>query len=790
MYYDDNVKIKIDWKNLIIKLILVVLFVLLIIWLFPVPKLDTFYNKIYNENLSNMKEVSEKYFASENLPETTGSSVTIKLQDMLDKKIITNFTDKNNKECSNTNSYAQVTKTDNNNYVLKVQLSCDDKTDYILENLDTVKTVYVNKNSGNANVNSNSNNDSNAENKNESSNETIQGQDDGIEIDPSILNSGDSKYDKDLSVTEYEYKKPIVKQTTTYVCPEGYIRDNNSCYKYETGETIDATPLYFNDVTQKTDAKKNVTGAYTKKGKVIKTVEKEEKICPEGYTLNGNICYKYVNATVVPGTTTYVCPEGYTKNGTSCTKTLTATEKVGDTSYYCPEGYSLYGTKCYKYVDANKNINQGSYYYTCDKGVGSLNGTKCTYSASRQNGSTTCKCTEGYEENGRCVVNSSYTGTYHAGQINYQSCPSGYSESGSKCTKTNSYAATKNVSWSNPTVSTSSTALSEYNNGTTKRVLANKSCTLRGCTYTYHTYTANVSYSCPNGGTLSNQSCISYSTIDRSYTTTDAYYTCNDGSRQSSSTCYTKTYKDKTCNTTSGSYYCPYGGSVNQSNGTCTYDATYHKNDDNVSYTCPDGYHVVAGNSQRCEQIIDATIKTGETTYSCPAGYTVNGKNCTNTIAATPVTTDTKYTCPSGYVQEGTTCYQYTEPTNKKTYKYNCSEGYTKNGEGEKTTCTKKVESTTTYYCEDEDEELVGDKCVKVVKGGIKGYTCPEGYILNKNKCVKKTLECAPLQEVTNTSTTYEYTWSSDPYLQGWTQTGKTRTSNTTQVTNINAYEK
>ena len=42
-------------------------------------------------------------------------------------------------------------------------------------------------------------------------------------------------------------------------------------------------------------------------------------------------------------------------------------------------------------------------------------------------------------------------------------------------------------------------------------------------------------------------------------------------------------------------------------------------------------------------------------------------------------------------------------------------------------------------------------------KGGLRGYTCPDGYILNKDQCVKKTLECASPQEITNTTTTYEY---------------------------------
>ena len=38
----------------------------------------------------------------------------------------------------------KVTKTENDTYVLKVQLSCDDKTDYILENLNTAKTTSTN----------------------------------------------------------------------------------------------------------------------------------------------------------------------------------------------------------------------------------------------------------------------------------------------------------------------------------------------------------------------------------------------------------------------------------------------------------------------------------------------------------------------------------------------------------------------------------------------------------------------------------------------------------------------
>ena len=715
MYYDDNnVKLKIDWKSLILKLILVILVVLLIIWIFPMPKLDTFYNKVYNDNLNTMKEASESYFTSDKLPSNTGDSVTLKLQDMLDKKLVTNFTDKNNNQCSNTNSFATVTKTDNSNYVLKVQLSCDEKTDYILENLNTASSSGKNsKNDGNSSSNTDSDIDDSKKDDSE---------DDGIEIDPSILEEKDNKYDKGPTTnTEYQYKKAITKTSTTYVCPDGYIKDtNNMCYRYNSGETIPATPLYFDDVEIKTDAKKNTTGGFIKKADYIKTVEKEEKVCPEGYTLNGNICYKYTSVTVVPGTTTFTCPDGYVRNGEKCTMT----------------------------VDVTKNTTPGSVYYTCDKG-GTLNGTTCTYNASYKQGTTTKYCPSGWSDNGtNCVRRSTYTGTYHSGSTGYNSCPSGWVASGSLCY----YTASQTKSWSNPTVQTSSTQLSVYDNGSSKRTLASHSCTLKGCTYTYYNYTAVISYSCPYGGSQSNGLCVQ----NRSTYTTAGYYTCNDGSQQSSSTCYKTEYTGKITSTTSGEYYCPNGGT--KSGSTCRYSATYHKNSDS-------------------------------TTTTCPAGFSLSGNKCTKTINATKNTTETQYTCPTGYVKEGTTCYQYTEPTIKVKYKYTCPEGYTKNGEGESTTCTMKVESKTTLYCERADEQLVGDKCIRKEKGGLRGYTCPDGYILNKDQCVKRTLECASPQEVTNTSVTYEYRWSSESYLEGWTQTGKTRTS-TTPGSSSTSYEK
>ncbi len=828
MYYEDNVKVKIDWKGLILKLIAVVLLILVFIWLFPMPKLDTFYSRVYNENLNSMKEVAEKYFTNDNLPAKTGSSNTIKLQEMIDKKLITEFTDKNNNECSATNSYAQVTKTENDNYVLKIQLSCDDKTDYVLETLNTTNTTgsSSSNNSSSKNSTSTTNNnsvdsDETASSKKKESKSNTTDEDDGIEIDRSSITGGDSKYDKGQTI-EYEYKRAITKTTTTYTCPDGYAKDGNTCYKYDTGEVIPATALYFDDEVVTTEAKKNTTGGYTKYAEVIKTEISSENVCPEGYTLNGNICYKYVSATVVPGTTTYSCPEGYTLNGTSCVIKADRIENKGSDYYTCPEGYTLNGTMCTTSINQTESHDDGYYtcpsgytlngtlctstvnrisntsrgYYTCPSGY-YLNGTSCKYTinATRNttSGSTNCTCPSGYSDNGsNCSKTTTYTGTYHAGTTTYGSCPSGWTTNNTQCIK----AATANVSWTNPQYISSRTQLSEYNNGTTKRVRnGSPQCKATECTYNYIVYTAKTTYSCSQGS-LSNSNCV----MNRTASTTAAYYTCNNGNRQSSSTCYNTSYVSKNCTTTQGNttYSCPSDFTKNGTSCVRTISATYHNG--TVGYSCPDGYAMngtvcnktinatkhegstwnscpdgYTMNGNKCYKTINATKHEGSIGYSCPVGYAMMGDSCERTIEATPHTTETEYTCPTGYVKKGTTCYQYTEPTAKKTYSYTCPEGFTAEGSGEQTKCSMYIESKTTYYCENAEEALVESSCVKKIKGALKGYECPPEYILNNDVCVKKTIDYTSPIPITNTSTTYEYKWSTESSIEGWTQTGKTR---------------
>ena len=114
MYDNNEFRIHIEWKNVLIKLVLIILFVLLLVWVLPIPKLDTFYNRVFNDNINTMKEAAKNYFLSNNLPENIGESNTIKLGDMVNKNLIVEFTDKNNNKCSDSNSLSTITKTDSN----------------------------------------------------------------------------------------------------------------------------------------------------------------------------------------------------------------------------------------------------------------------------------------------------------------------------------------------------------------------------------------------------------------------------------------------------------------------------------------------------------------------------------------------------------------------------------------------------------------------------------------------------------------------------------------------------
>ncbi len=144
--------------NFILKLILIVIFVFLLVWLLPkflVPAINkansengksciaescdttgisALTSQIFIDNLNRMKEAAISYYTEERLPQEVGQSDTMTLSDMIGKKLLVPLIDKNNKACDVEKSYVKITKLDDE-YLLKVNLKDSEKEDYILVHL-------------------------------------------------------------------------------------------------------------------------------------------------------------------------------------------------------------------------------------------------------------------------------------------------------------------------------------------------------------------------------------------------------------------------------------------------------------------------------------------------------------------------------------------------------------------------------------------------------------------------------------------------------------------------------
>ncbi len=121
-------------KDFLVKLLLIIFFIFILMWVFPITKLKPFYDSIFNTNISNMKEAGITYYTNERLPQKVGETKKLTLGQMLEQKIVLPFTDKNGKSCDLNKSYIEITK-DEQEYVLKVSLTCGSNSDYLLVHL-------------------------------------------------------------------------------------------------------------------------------------------------------------------------------------------------------------------------------------------------------------------------------------------------------------------------------------------------------------------------------------------------------------------------------------------------------------------------------------------------------------------------------------------------------------------------------------------------------------------------------------------------------------------------------
>ena len=121
-------------RDLLVKLLLIVIFVFLLMKLIPMPNLTAYYDSVFSNNLNSMKDAAKSYYTVERMPSETGKSSKMTLQEMLDQNLLLPFTDKDGNACDTKKSYVKVTKGDTE-YELKVSLTCDGETKYVIEKI-------------------------------------------------------------------------------------------------------------------------------------------------------------------------------------------------------------------------------------------------------------------------------------------------------------------------------------------------------------------------------------------------------------------------------------------------------------------------------------------------------------------------------------------------------------------------------------------------------------------------------------------------------------------------------
>ena len=200
----------VNWKDIIIRLVFLIVFILLLIWLFAkkTPNMSAFYSNVFRENISYMQDAARSYYTTDKLPKNIGDVSEMTLQEMIEKKLILPFVDKDGNSCDTKESYVQVTKGENE-YVLKVNLVCDDEAAYIVETLG----CYEYCESGEC------------------------------ECDCEV--EEEKEEIKTKQVTEYQFKQAYTKNISSKSCLSGYtLGSDGKCHKITNSNPVPAEQKY------------------------------------------------------------------------------------------------------------------------------------------------------------------------------------------------------------------------------------------------------------------------------------------------------------------------------------------------------------------------------------------------------------------------------------------------------------------------------------------------------------------------------------------------------------------
>lgn len=443
--------------DFLIQLIFIILFVILLVWLFPTKdwlKENYFNNGEYNyeretiindskyvDNINNMLEASKSYFGYDvNLPENIGDTVSVTLDELVNNHIMIMPKNSKGKKCDR-NSTSVITKTESG-YTIKVELTCGSDSDYIIRN---------------------------------------------VGCDPFCKDNCNQR-----CTLEYEYSKKTEGYYTNWSNWSAW-----STVKRTAGENIKVEEKYIK--TKICPSGYTLNSKKTACVKVVKDTKeedaKETRTCPSGYEFDkdGSKCIRNSSSTrEVDANITYSCKDGYTlTKDNKCIKTENISKETdANVKYTCSSGYTLNNNKCYNYETINSTVSTRN---VCKSGFAYVGKNTCTSVTNRNldpNIYKGVKCSVTYEMdcNNECKVIEKETCTMPSTLKHSYSCPSGYELSSDKktCSKT-----------------TIENAKVEYycNNGT----LSGTKCIITETKV--DTIESNYSYSCKEG-TLKGSKCI------------------------------------------------------------------------------------------------------------------------------------------------------------------------------------------------------------------------------------------------------------------------------------------
>ena len=429
---------RINIVKVLLKLIVVVLVILFSAWIVtkicsnknPINS-DKLVDQVFQDNLNRMKEVGISYFTLERMPKNVGDKEKITLQDMYDKNLILEVRDEENNLCSDTDSYIEVEKY-NDEYQMKINLSCSNRKDYII----VVMGCY-----------------------NYCKNEICEKQEQDVITD----SDNDSQQN---TVIEYEYYKAANGKWTDWSAWSAWQKTYLEPTEYRKVETKVVQEDYTYESTIEEDEYADVIiscpSGYSlnSEGTKCKKISNEttNPVCPtiSGYTLynqDGFTCKYKSNTTANP-----VCPtiSGYTlynQNGFTCKyKSNTTANPV------CPtiSGYTLYnqdGFTCkYKSNTTVSQVCPSLNGYTIISNQSS--GWTCVYKKYLRQGQGLSvpqnTSTRIYEFVTTALIHDCDTCSYYSGVIynifarktKSAVCPSGYTKIGNSCVKTKTNTAT------------------------------------------------------------------------------------------------------------------------------------------------------------------------------------------------------------------------------------------------------------------------------------------------------------------------------------------------------------